>query len=151
VDQVHNQTVSQLHQVLIGDCDLKETCLGQSGFSGLHFTQCVHVQLLFSGGGVSDVCHPAAGVHGAVQNTRTSSELECTPRWQMPQYRHSGNTDTEACTAEIRCYAITNKYPEAACAAQQVYKVLSDIENLAGRTPTKVGKSSKWISIMNSA
>jgi hypothetical protein len=34
--------------------DLKETCLGQCGFYGLHFTQCVHGQLQFGGGGVSE-------------------------------------------------------------------------------------------------
>jgi hypothetical protein len=45
------------------------------------------------------------------------------------------------------CYAITNKHPEATFVAQ-VYKVLSDIWNLAGCTATKVGESSEWTSIM---
>jgi hypothetical protein len=49
------------------------------------------------------------------------------------------------------CHAITNKYPEAASVVQQVHKLLSDIEILAGCTPDKVGKSSEWTSIMNSA
>jgi hypothetical protein len=35
------------------------------------------------------------------------------------------------------CQAITNKYPGAASVVQQVYKVLSDIENLAGWTVAK--------------
>jgi hypothetical protein len=34
---------------------------------------------------------------------------------------------------------------------QQVYRLLSDFENLTGCTPTKVGKSPEWTSIVNSA
>jgi hypothetical protein len=49
------------------------------------------------------------------------------------------------------CHAITNKYPEAASVMQQVYKVLSDTENPAGCTTAKVGESSEWNSIVNSA
>jgi hypothetical protein len=33
---------------------------------------------------------------------------------------------------------------------QKVYKVLTDIENLAGCTPAKVGESSEWTSIEKS-
>jgi hypothetical protein len=44
-----------------------------------------------------------------------------------------------------------SKYPEAASVVRQVYKVLDDIENLAGCTPTKVGESSEWVSIVNTA
>jgi hypothetical protein len=47
------------------------------------------------------------------------------------------------------CHAIMNKYREAASVVQQVYKVLSDIENLARCTPAKVGESSEWTSIVN--
>jgi hypothetical protein len=50
-----------------------------------------------------------------------------------------------------QCHDITNKYPEAASVVKQVYKVLSDIEILAKRTPAKVGESSEWTSIMSSA
>jgi hypothetical protein len=39
-------------------------------------------------------------------------------------------------------HAITGKYPEAVAVAQQVHKVLSDNELLAGCTPAKVGESS---------
>jgi hypothetical protein len=49
------------------------------------------------------------------------------------------------------CLAITNKYPEAASVVQQVHKVYSNIENLARCTPDKVGESSAWTSIVNSA
>jgi hypothetical protein len=52
---------------------------------------------------------------------------------------------------KFQCHAITNKYPEAASAVQQVHKVLSDTENLAGCTPAKVGESSEWPSIVSSA
>jgi hypothetical protein len=34
---------------------------------------------------------------------------------------------------------------------QLVYKVLNDIENLNGCTPTKVGESAEWICNINSA
>jgi hypothetical protein len=44
-----------------------------------------------------------------------------------------------------------SKYPEAAYIVQQVYKVLGDIEFLAGCTPAKVGESYEWTSIVNSA
>jgi hypothetical protein len=43
------------------------------------------------------------------------------------------------------------KYPEAASVAQQVYRVLIDVENLAGSTPAKVGESSEWTSVVNGA
>jgi hypothetical protein len=43
------------------------------------------------------------------------------------------------------------KYTEADSVVQQAYKVLSDIENLAGCTPAKVGESSEWTSTVNSA
>jgi hypothetical protein len=38
-------------------------------------------------------------------------------------------------------HAIMNKYPEAASVVQQVYKMLSDNENLARCTLAKVGKA----------
>jgi hypothetical protein len=46
--------------------------------------------------------------------------------------------------------ALMNKYPETASVVQQVCKILTDIENLAGCTPTEVGESSEWTSIVNS-
>jgi hypothetical protein len=42
-----------------------------------------------------------------------------------------------------------NKYPEAASVVQQVYKVLINIEILAGYTPAKMGERSEWISTVN--
>jgi hypothetical protein len=52
---------------------------------------------------------------------------------------------------KAQCHDIKNKYPEAASVAQQVYKVLSDIEILARFTPARVGQSSDWKTIVNSA
>jgi hypothetical protein len=49
------------------------------------------------------------------------------------------------------CHTIMNKYPKAASVVQQVYKVLIDIENLARCTLPKVGESSEWTSVVNSA
>jgi hypothetical protein len=48
-------------------------------------------------------------------------------------------------------HTITNKYPAAASIVQQVHKVLSDIENLAGCTQARVEESSQWTCIVNSA
>jgi hypothetical protein len=42
-------------------------------------------------------------------------------------------------------------YPEAASVVPQAYKVLSDIEILARYTPAKVGESSEWTTVVNSA
>jgi hypothetical protein len=50
-----------------------------------------------------------------------------------------------------QCHYTRNKYPEAAFVVQQVYKVLSDFEILARLTPAKVGESSEWTTIVNSA
>jgi hypothetical protein len=47
-------------------------------------------------------------------------------------------------------HAITNTYSEAAPVVQRERKVCSDIENLAGCIPAKVGESSEWTSILNS-
>jgi hypothetical protein len=49
------------------------------------------------------------------------------------------------------CHAITNRYPEAASVLQQVYKALSDIEDLAGCTMAEVGESSEWAFVINRA
>jgi hypothetical protein len=43
---------------------------------------------------------------------------------------------------KFECHAIMNKYPETASLLEQVYKVNSDIENLAEYTVDKVGESS---------
>jgi hypothetical protein len=48
------------------------------------------------------------------------------------------------------CHAIMNKYP-AASAVQQVYKAINDTEILAGCTEAKVGESSEWTCVVNSA
>jgi hypothetical protein len=48
-------------------------------------------------------------------------------------------------------HVITNKYTEAAFVVQQVHKVSSDTEILAKCMPARVGESSHWTTIMNSA
>jgi hypothetical protein len=70
--------------------------------------------------------------------------------------RRSSTRYQKYCTLKLaspkfECHAIKNKYTEADSVVQQVYKVLSDTENFASCTPAKVGKSSEWTSIMNSA
>jgi hypothetical protein len=50
-----------------------------------------------------------------------------------------------------QCHVITNKYPEAVSVVQQVYKVLNEIEIIAGCAPAKVGESPEWATIVNCA
>jgi hypothetical protein len=69
---------------------------------------------------------------------KTSGDLECT---QDGGRRSTGIPETP------ESHAITNKYPDAASVAQQVYRVLGDIENLQA----KVGVSSEWTSIVSNA
>jgi hypothetical protein len=57
----------------------------------------------------------------------------------------------EPSTLKSECHAIMNKYPEAASVVQQVHKVISDIETLAKCKPARVGESSQWTTIVNSA
>jgi hypothetical protein len=45
---------------------------------------------LIGKGDIGKVCRPGGGVCSAAQNIR-SGELEYTARWQMSQYRVSGN------------------------------------------------------------
>jgi hypothetical protein len=52
---------------------------------------------------------------------------------------------------KFECHAVMNKYPEAAPVVQQVYEVVSDVENFARCTPANVGESSEWTSVANSA
>jgi hypothetical protein len=49
---------------------------------------------VFGEGGIGEVCHLAVAVRGTVRNKKTSSELECTPRWQIYQYQNSGSPST---------------------------------------------------------
>jgi hypothetical protein len=44
-----------------------------------------------------------------------------------------------------------NKYPKVNSVVQKVYKICSDIKNLAKFTPDKVRESSDWTSIVNNA
>jgi hypothetical protein len=50
---------------------------------------------------------------------------------------------------KTECHTNMNEHPEAASVVQQVYKALSETENLAGHTAAEVGKSSGWTSIVN--
>jgi hypothetical protein len=47
--------------------------------------------------------------------------------------------------------ALVNKYPDSDALIKQVYKVLRNIEDLAGYTPPVVGESSDWTSVVDSA
>jgi hypothetical protein len=47
--------------------------------------------------------------------------------------------------------ALINKYPDSHALIKQVFKVLRDIEDLAGYTPPVVGESSDWTSVVDSA
>jgi hypothetical protein len=75
-----------------------------------------------------------------------------TPEWCTFQYRESGNTRLRSLASlKSGCHAVMNKHPAVASLVQQVYTVLSDIENHTRCTPVKVGESSEWDSIVNSS
>jgi hypothetical protein len=57
----------------------------------------------------------------------------------------------ELSSLKTESHAITNNYLEAASVVQQVHKVISGIEILAKCTPARVGESSEWTTIVNSA
>jgi hypothetical protein len=79
-------------------------------------------------------------------------DLECTQRWWTFQYQESGNTKHRSLESlKSECQVVMNKYPAATSVVQQVYTVLSDIENHARCTPVKVGESSEWTSAVNSS
>jgi hypothetical protein len=84
--------------------DLKEACVGQSAFCRLYFMECVHSQLPFGRGGVIEDLKPGR---------------RCV--WCCEKHPN-------------KCHTTINKSPEAASVVQQVYKVLSDIENTVERT-----------------
>jgi hypothetical protein len=67
----------------------------------------------------------------------------------VPGFRKYWTQKLASLTSE--CHAITNKHSETASVVQQVYRVLSDTENLARSTLAKVGGSSEWTSIGKSA
>jgi hypothetical protein len=43
------------------------------------------------------------------------------------------------------------QYPDANAQLIQLFKVVGDIEDVAGHTPTSVGESAEWAAIVNSA
>jgi hypothetical protein len=71
--------------------------------------------------------------------------------WDVPLLGFRKYCTHKLASLKSECHAIMNKYPEAASVVQQVYKVLSGIENLVGCTPTEVGESSKWTFTVNRA
>jgi hypothetical protein len=56
------------------------------------------------------------------------------PRFQKYWTQKLASLKTES-------HAIMNTYPEATSVEQQIYRVLSDIENVGGCTLAKVGES----------
>jgi hypothetical protein len=46
---------------------------------------------------------------------------------------------------------LTGKYPDAETQLRQLFKVLRDIEDVAGLAPAKVGQREQWEVILNSA
>jgi hypothetical protein len=78
-------------------------------------------------------------------------ELKCTKMADVPVPGFRKYWTHKLASLKSDLHAIMNKYPKAASLVQQVYKVLSDIENFVGCTPTEVGESSEWTSTVNSA
>jgi hypothetical protein len=51
-------------------------------------------------------------------------------------------------TSKSEYPGLVNKYPDSDGLIKQVYKVLCDIEDLAGYTPPSVGESNEWTSVV---
>jgi hypothetical protein len=64
----------------------------------------------------------------------------------VPAYQEFWAEKRSALQAEYK--SIVNTHPDAAPCLQQLYKVLSDIEALAGCTPATVGESEEWAAIV---
>lgn len=85
-----------------------------------------------------------------MRKTKQEENLSVHNMLDVPVQRFWIYRSQKLASRKSECYAIKNKYQEAASAVQ-VYSVLNDIENLAGCTPAKVGGSSEWNSNINSA
>jgi hypothetical protein len=46
---------------------------------------------------------------------------------------------------------LVQQYPDAGAQLKQLFKVLGDVEDMAGRTPASVGESAEWAAIVNAA
>jgi hypothetical protein len=46
---------------------------------------------------------------------------------------------------------LQQQHPDADAQLKELFKVLGDIEDVAGHTPASVGESSEWAAIVNSA
>jgi hypothetical protein len=64
----------------------------------------------------------------------------------MSQYWDNGNTGHKLAFLKSEYHAIMSKYLEEASILKQVYRVLGDIEYLAGCTLAEVGESPVWTS-----
>jgi hypothetical protein len=67
----------------------------------------------------------------------------------VPAYQQFWTDKRSALKTDYK--AIANTHPDATPCMQQLFKVLRDIEDLAGYTPASVGKSEEWVAIVRSA
>jgi hypothetical protein len=84
-----------------------------------------------------------------VRKTKSTVKLSVEQDGRLPVLGFRKYWTQKLALLKYECHTIMNKYPEAASIVQQVCKVLSDIESLAGCTPPEVGESSEWTSILN--
>jgi hypothetical protein len=66
----------------------------------------------------------------------------------VPVFRKYCTQERESLNSH--CHAIRKKYPEVGSVVQQVHRVLNEIEIVGRCTPTKVGESPEWTTIVNS-
>jgi hypothetical protein len=84
------------------------------------------------------------------EKNKQHGELQNTPRWQHPNTGILKYLTQTLASLKSESHANMKKYTDAASVVQQLYRVLSKIENLARCTPAKVGECSEWTSIVNS-
>jgi hypothetical protein len=143
--RVHSQTVSQLHQVFIGFSDLNETFVGQSGYIGNLRSELTGNERLAN---VVSVKYAARARLWAVLCEITKQPVNLSVRQDggHPSTGIPEVLDTKTSIAEIWMSC----HHGAASIALQVYRVLSDFENLAGFIRAKVRQSSEWTFIVSS-
>lgn len=84
-----------------------------------------------------------------MQHNKTSGETECITRWRTSH--NNGIPEIQGIVAEIRKECHREQYAVVPSIIQEVYKVLNDIEILAGGTPAKAREGSDRTTIVNSA
>jgi hypothetical protein len=67
----------------------------------------------------------------------------------VPEYQKFWTNKRSTLKSEYQ--TLVQQYPDADAQLKQLYNLLGDIEDVAGRTPATVGESAEWAAIVNAA